>query len=398
MKQKLILPLGLLVLCVVMGTACGGPSRIEVRSVSVTPNAEAIQPVLNVFIENSGSMDGYMCDGSQLKDVVYDYVSELNRYTESTHLYYINKEIIPFTGSLESYIKHLNPTAFRQAGGNRSNSDIGAMIEAILGQTSDSTISLFVSDCILDLPAGKAQNFLMNRQIQIKNTIIDRLKVDPDFGIEILKFTSDFKGKYFYPTGGFTWLTGVKRPYYIWILGSKQLLAQLKAEASWADLEKYGLEGTVSFTTASQVPAEIKNRSLASTQISLARGGYPATILADFRPTLRSTEEIQNPANYTFSQGAITVEGIFPIRNQTSPYTHYIQILIPKEVRTGRESLYFNLPPLPDWIAASNDTTGVEIEANLDKTTGIRSLIQGVADAYRKTPYAANFEFTITYK
>lgn len=41
-------------------------------------------------------MDGYMCDGSQLKDAVYDYISDLNRNTSSTELYYINSKIIPY--------------------------------------------------------------------------------------------------------------------------------------------------------------------------------------------------------------------------------------------------------------------------------------------------------------
>ncbi len=33
-----------------------------------------VSPKLKVYIENSGSMDGYMCEGSELKDAVYDYI------------------------------------------------------------------------------------------------------------------------------------------------------------------------------------------------------------------------------------------------------------------------------------------------------------------------------------
>ena len=36
---------------------------------------------LNVYVENSGSMNGYMCNGSNLKDAVYDYVSDLKKNT-----------------------------------------------------------------------------------------------------------------------------------------------------------------------------------------------------------------------------------------------------------------------------------------------------------------------------
>ena len=42
-------------------------------------------------------MDGYMCDGSQLKDAVSDYISDLNRNTSATELYYINSKVIPLS-------------------------------------------------------------------------------------------------------------------------------------------------------------------------------------------------------------------------------------------------------------------------------------------------------------
>ena len=73
--------------------------KIEVSAHAVTSTIKTGKPYLKVFIENSGSMDGYMCDGSQLKDAIYDYVSDLNRYTEKTELYYINSDTIPYKGS-----------------------------------------------------------------------------------------------------------------------------------------------------------------------------------------------------------------------------------------------------------------------------------------------------------
>ena len=58
-----------------------------------------LKPTLRVFLENSGSMNGYMCEGSQLKDIVFDYVGDLNALSSRTALYYINSDTIPFTGS-----------------------------------------------------------------------------------------------------------------------------------------------------------------------------------------------------------------------------------------------------------------------------------------------------------
>ncbi|MDE6193368.1 MAG: hypothetical protein K2M83_05235, partial [Muribaculaceae bacterium] len=179
--------------------SCIKGNKIEVSSNPVDVEVPSKKPSVNIFIENSGSMDGYMCDGSQLKDAVYDYVSELNRYTDTTRLYYVNSKIIMYNDNLTSYIKDLNPVSFRKAGGNTANTDLGTIIASVLETVNDTTISIFVSDCILDLPEKDAQKFLTNCEIRIKDEVINAQKRVPDLGVEILELSSDFNGKYFYP-------------------------------------------------------------------------------------------------------------------------------------------------------------------------------------------------------
>ena len=87
-----------------------------------------------------------MCDGSQLKDAVQDYVSDLNRHTDTTQLYYVNSQIIPYKGNLTSYIKDLNPVSFHKAGGNTANTDLGNIIASVLHADDDTTVVIFVSD------------------------------------------------------------------------------------------------------------------------------------------------------------------------------------------------------------------------------------------------------------
>ena len=43
-------------------------SKIEIKWQSVKSPDEINKTLLKVYIENSGSMDGYMCDGAELKD------------------------------------------------------------------------------------------------------------------------------------------------------------------------------------------------------------------------------------------------------------------------------------------------------------------------------------------
>lgn len=62
------------------------------------------KPSVKVYLDNSGSMDGYMCVGSELKDAVYSYVSSLTPFVQTTQLYYINSQIRPCNKSLQSFI------------------------------------------------------------------------------------------------------------------------------------------------------------------------------------------------------------------------------------------------------------------------------------------------------
>lgn len=172
----------ILIVIVSLTISCGS------RNVTVTWDSVQ-QPVLSsnfklkVYIENSGSMDGYMCNGSELKDDVYSYVSALSSYADTTELNYINSLIIPYNNEIESFIRDLTPQKFHVAGGNKSNSDIAQMFKDILNKTDDNTVAIFVSDCILDVPNGKAEDFFGNRSIAIRNTFTKHLNQHADLGV-----------------------------------------------------------------------------------------------------------------------------------------------------------------------------------------------------------------------
>lgn len=372
--------------------------KIEVSSTPVESTMPSKNPCLKVFIENSGSMDGYMCDGSQLKDVVYDYISDLNRVSSKTELYYINSKLILYNGNLTNYIKALNPAAFKTAGGNRSNTDLGDLIANVLNEVNDTTVCIFVSDCILDLPAKNAQKFLTNCEIRIKDEVINVQKRVHDLGVEILKLSSDFNGKYFYPNGTVEILKDVKRPYYMWIFGNKNYLSKLNAAVPFSQLAKYNLAGIVAFANQSNVPFDIYNNALTSKIIVPAHGDYHITIQADFRTTLQPVGIIQDKGNYTFNNPTIVVDGVYPISDSKSKYSHFIKFTIPKGTNIAQDCLTLITPKMPSWVSESNDDTGTNIQENISKTTGIKYLIQGVADAYKDEKVCTTFNFNIKRK
>ena len=339
-----------------------------------------------------------MCEGSQLKDAVFDYVSDLSIYSDTTKLNYINNKIIPYKGKLELYIKTMTPATFQKAGGNHSNSDLGEMLKMVLQEMTDTSVSIFISDCILDLPVSNSQKFLTTCQISIKNAINEGRNKIPNLGIEIIKMMSDFNGNYYYPNGGIEKLKDVKRPYYIWIFGDSNMLAKLNSNVAVNELRNFGFENIVSYSPKVAEPYDIQNRALTSTTINSQKGNYYATIRVDFRSTLQPETVIQNLSNYTFNNQSIIIEDIKPITAQGSPYTHFINILIPKGVNITEDNLILKAPQMPNWVFESNDENGNNINDNLNKTTGLKYLIKGVADAYKKDNMLTSLKFTVKRK
>ena len=354
-----------------------------------------MKPTLRVFLENSGSMNGYMCEGSRLKDIVFDYVGDLNALSSRTALYYINSDTIPFTGSFQSFIETMTPEHLKKSGGNHASSDIRKMLERVVDCVNDSTVCMFISDCILDLPVGDTQKFLNNCRISIKNTISNGRKRVPNLGVEILKMSSDFTGKYFFPNGKYEKLQNVKRPYYIWIMGDSRLLARYNAEKKLDELKKYGFEELVSFTPQIYATFDVSNRSTTSDVVTPNNGIYQATLRANFNETLQPEREILNPANYSFSNPEIRVERICRITAANSPYTHIVEFTIPISTRVLQSKLTFKVQPIPAWVESSHDENGTNILNNLNKTSGIKHQIEGVADAYRKGNIVTEFSVNI---
>ena len=106
-------------------------------------------PLVNVFLENSGSMDGYMCEGSDLKNALFSYISDLEQAGAKVSKYYVNSQEIPYDLATEQYIRDLSPESFRVAGGNRANSDILQLLDDMVGKVTSSSISIFSSDLSL---------------------------------------------------------------------------------------------------------------------------------------------------------------------------------------------------------------------------------------------------------
>lgn len=392
MNKKLIIPIAIsaIIMIAVISTCVGKGSKIILEWKAVAVPKEMKDSIeLKVYVENSGSMDAYMCAGSNLKDAVFDYVSDLRRFTTSCSMYYINSKVIPFNGDLNSYIKELTPQAFAKAGGNRSSTDLRQIIDTIVKNNNTKTISVFVSDCILDIPQN-AIDFLGNCQVSIKNTFNEALSSNPNLGVEIMKLESKFDG-YWFCGHNKELLKNTKRPYYIWVIGDQRVLAKLNENVPVEDIIG-GIKEYCAYATPQPIPFDMNKRKFVTNH----SGKINVELLVNLRGSLQSNKLYKNILQYkSANPSQVEVVSVNEITGISSPYSHVITLEISNPETLKSESLTFSYPYLATWVSNSDDTTGMNVKENLDKTTGLMALIKGVAEAYKNSTNYGTISFNL---
>lgn len=395
MNKKVIIPIVLCTIIVIaaISTCVGGNSKITLTwdLVPVLPeNNDSVE--LKVYVENSGSMNAYMCAGSNLKDAVFDYVSDLKRLTTSCSLYYINSRVIPFNGELNSFIRNLTPEAFAQAGGNLANTDLRKIIDTIVKRNGPNTVSIFVSDCILDIPQN-AIDFLGNCQVSIKNTFNEALSTNPYLGVEIIKLESKFDG-YWYCGHNRELLENVKRPYYIWVIGDQRYLSKFNKEVPVEDIIG-GIKEYCAYATSQPIPFDINKRTFVANH----SGKIDVELLVNLRGSLQNNSLYRNLEQYqSANPSQVRVMSVEEITATSSSYSHVITLDISSPETLKSETLTFSYPYLATWISNSDDVTGANVRNNLDKTTGLMALIKGVAEAYKNYTTYGSISFELNNK
>ena len=386
-------------LLVIFFVACGGDITLKWDCQDVNMK----QPkglVLNVYVENSGSMNGYACDGSEFKDAVYDYVSKLSSCVQQTHLNFINSKVVPSREGLHDFIWGLTPNTIGKGDGSHANSQISNMLKTILAQTDKKAVSVFISDCILDVPQGAANSFFHLAQTDIGNAVRSRLVSDHDFAIEIIQLESKFSGNYF-GADGVTKLSGQKRPYYIWVMGDKQNIAWLNSQISLTSIP-HGYLHCVAFSAPSQVGFDLFNQFLKTDTKQNSKDrklviktkvndGYKVLVKCNLYPALIDPQTLKDGSAIKTNDAMVTIVKAVTIDDNHWP--HQIELSIGPNFKKGQMLTITN--DVPAWVGQSNDDSGKDVLRNLDKTSGIKYIIQGVADAYSSYKQKGTIKFNI---
>ena len=412
-QQKIAQYTFLSILLLIAWNCSGRPVAPSYENRNEQKKEQLPAPTIKVYVENSGSMDGYVKGVTDFENAVYSYLSDLQHadlgqkdsasHKNRLELNYINSKVLTHKSDVEEFIRKLEPATFKMRGGNRNTSDMSDILDSILKRMeSPNDVSIFISDCIFSpgkryKPQDNADEYLVAQQIGIRNHLTEYLMDNPDLGVVVMRLISQFNGNYYNKFDEPTYIKD-NRPFYICLFGHKK---QLKRIMNAIDIDRIVGSGVQNIFMLSKPDTEfdyaisrqkgysidMKNPKTTITNTEVTRKGgktrFQVAINIDFSNCLLDDDYLMDPANYTVSNKAYTLE-ISKINTQTPAYTHVLKLNLNQPIISKGSIKITLLNKLPEWIKQYTDEDGLDINAPdaMEKTYGFKYLMQGIYDAY----------------
>lgn len=381
------------IVCSILLQNCGKTHRrnIPLAGDTLPVKPSLPNPIMNVYVENSSSMDGYVKGVTEFEQIVYNYLSDMkiSNLSDTLNLNYINSKIIPQGSDISDFIEKLEPTTFRQRGGNRQTSDIAVVLKSILSEMKENCVSIFVSDCIFSPGKGKdATQYLVNQQTGIKVAFADYLNQHPEFSVMAYRCLSQFSG-FYYDCNDARNSINEKRPFYIWVMGHKEYLMKMRTLEK--NFKGEGIQnvflasaGNVAIPYALKRGAGIHKLDKIDPKTTLTKGKlgrdgkFSFAVNMDCSDLLLDDSYILDNSHYEMSSKDFEV-GVS--KAKASKYTHTLKFTSDRVVNC-QLSVALKMQ-IPAWVEECNDDNGIGINSNtMNKTFGIKYLIGGVYDAF----------------
>lgn len=408
---------------VVLNTSGYGKSFNGNNSSNTTSQQQTISKV-TFFIENSGSMLGYVKKANDYKNAIasLSYFPEFDN--SKKEFYFINGKSnlsmkstisLNFIGTDPDLLKNnLNQNSFNKFGDPRY-SDLTRMFEKALSCAKRGEISILVSDCIYDV--GEELDPLTALKIETEKTkkvFRDRLTTE-NIQTIIIKAESQFDGNYFFASKKGTQKLSQKRPYYILIFGDSKLLNKHFSEdniskkiAGYISMARFmkidninipyqatnhNSKGTFKFdkTNKNKLINAEKDRNGQGFQFSIAVDysslPFPDTYykaVENYSPS--GTYEIVNINTLTKRISEVinfSPSHLITMKTSSSPY--------------GNIELRLNYI-IPKWITETNSDNDFDILGDSIHTFGFKYLSDAITEAYQyknKQVNLSTFKFEI---
>jgi hypothetical protein len=368
---------------------------------------------VNVFLENSASMDGYVNTSSTaFKASILDLLTNIKNFaaTGDLNLSYINSAIIPVKvkaseNDITTFYQNLNTASFRSQGGMRGSSDMGQMLSQILNQSDRNNLSVFISDFVFSPRRTNAINYLQGQRSQIRSDFLAAKRRNPDLSVAILQGKATFQGTYYDQKDQEHRNLNAIRPYYVWLIGNASDIQQI-IDLKILDQTRnsYTNKLVIQSASAAEQPTfkilyspkigQFDAKSLAKGIINDAKaasddrnkGVFEFNVAVNFGNSMQDDGYFKDSTNYFLSDKKYSLK-VKPVTDKNdmalNGYTH-ILTLRTNELKEGQLLIEVR-GKVPHWVysSTSDNDTAIKTDASqANKTFGFSYLVEGVADAF----------------
>ncbi len=362
-----------------------------------TKNAsnQSEQPIkVNIFVENSGSMLGYVRQGNEFDRAISCLLTELELQGfvsgSNIHKYYINSK--PFEQknvATDKFIKGLsirNATTYK---GSTGTTSICTLLDTVFRRTYKNTLSIFVSDCIISPGKNDASKFVGAEKDAIK--LLAKRQCDTGKAVVVYHLVSSFNGKFYDCQDNFKQINS-QRPFFIWVIGDKSTITNYLKKIPDSKLEEGGLKNRyVFFKAPSQTPkfviqstnegvvvdaSHIKKAKLNKDTKSLR-----IRVAVDLSAVSLLDKYLLDAKNYTMGNKLYKVEKIE--KKAGNGTTHVLTIVTTAQVTPTVLTISLK-DQLPGWVKQFSIPydQGSQIFNQLDKTYAFEDIMTGMYQGY----------------
>ena len=391
------------------------------------PGSPKPTQTLHVFIENSGSMNGYINNASDFQMAVGRAIQLMKfRYDqENIKTYYINTKVServrPDGTDLYAFVQEmLERKEFTKTGGTAST-DLNDIVKKVLSYVDENNTAILISDFIYSLPStkGVTTSLLYGCQNLTMSAFLEKTKEMPkgvSLATNLVQLYSYFDGHYWHwekPTGKDYVSLKCSRPYYLCILGTDNNVREINSDkgiviqdlkgyknqftisnkdvsrANYTVFDTKYKKGTYKHSTNQDEPIHAITHAKANNVNEFELG--VAIDLSDF--SMSETDKLDK-ANYEVfgNYRIVSIEEI-NVAKLTSPIdkkliekyhcTHAIVLACTGFPNDFSISIKRGLP---QWVLQSSSTDDRNIrddESEQAKTFGLSYFVEGIADAYK---------------
>jgi len=388
----------------------------ETAAASVEPTAATAPPVaagplaqVNVFLEVSGSMEGFMPKtgatgtNTRFQQHVAQFLSEVNRSSAARKTYFRIKEK-PYPDSYQQLSQTVRGGILQPA----SSTDIPTVLDTLVsGYYAPNSVNVLISDFIYSPKNAGAIPY-------ISTDITDALNRThrPDLAVSVYGYASDFHGAY-YPA----LKTGVKKisgccdtdiPYYFWVIGPAEAVRRFDAALLERQPGQQAHFGVKYPTPASSLLSRFQNvgawyygekdaakRAAGAAYHTVAVSSVSAKEPVEFVVglDLQDLPALYHDVNYLKANLQLQAQdtdakiiGAFAATAQTknssgaeNQYTHFVKVRVTRLGKAARPLQLVLHDRRPAWISAWTTKNDSNINQTGAKTFALSSLVDGVA-------------------